>query len=135
MAVPRHHAYPFGRRNQLVKDVLSQHRLTMRTTGFRTIDHLNDWDTIDLHDIKGVDADVANNDELEQLKSVITHAIENNKICVTFNHEIDTLNGSSFIRYDCFISLLDWLVEQPIEIVTMDKLYQRVIEYRAKKGQ
>lgn len=129
LATPRHHALPYGMHSPLALATIDDYRVTIRTVE----EGLEDWDTANLLFLKGISMDMHTETELDFHKSQVLDAIANDKIMITYSHEqspTGTLTNWTG-KIDLFVSFLEWVVTQPIRIVTMEQMYQMVKAHQA----
>jgi len=126
MPKPIHLAPPFGSVNQLVRDVASEYRKTLRNISSFSSDTYNDWDTIDFKSLNSINIDTT---DIDKIKAGIDRGIANNGIIILFGHRI----GDE--QYQTPIATLDWLIDYIISsnlpTYTIDEMYRQVMEYKS----
>lgn len=128
LPIPKHHAYPTGANNALVRDITAQYRLTGRTAS--GVDVLNGYDTIDFT-LNGAGSDCAYGDtaKLQLVKDNITKAMSESKIAIIYMHHITTDTSQVHYTYTpYYLELLDWILEQDIQVLTVSEMWDKVTQ-------
>lgn len=131
LSAPRHHAIPYGAggQNDNIRNIISEYRETVRGTAGNTRFH--EWETLDFNHVKSFGADFNNESMVEDLKDNVREAISGKKIMTTFSHSQTATGEISWHgKKGLFTSFLNWVIKQPIEIVTYDDMYHRVKDYQ-----
>jgi len=133
---PRHHAYPFGSGagDERVMNIIKQYRKTARSTG--GIPSYNNYDNINFYNLHAKTVDI-NNDNYSRLalrKSDIDATVANKGILILFAHEqfadVEDANQDwrGYIEY--LLELIDYARDKDVEFVTIEELYQRLLDYQ-----
>ena len=128
LPLPRHHAFPEGAYNNLVKKIVAEYRLSSRSVdpGF-----IYTYDSIDLGSYAAFHGDMQIDKDLTRIIAAIEETIFKNGIIVLYIHKI-VQSGPS--RYECLRSLLeellDFIISSGITAVTVSEMYRKVIAYR-----
>ncbi len=120
LAVPRHHAYPFGARNTTADEVIRLYRDTVRGVSGKHVKP-NCWrlpgTVINLHTEK----------DLNAVKGYIDKTIANKASSVLLFHQIvDTAPSKYASLASLFVRMLDYIKTKRIRVVTIPQLYRRV---------
>ena len=127
LPVPEHHAYPGGSCNERVQAVISEYRVTGRTTHNSTACTISDWEQeIDWYNLRGRYIYKTQRSSIDDIKALIDNAIAKNQVLILYTHKVTAEPG----QYDCYIDLfeeiLDYIVSKgdAIDVMTMDGIYR-----------
>ncbi|WP_241078480.1 polysaccharide deacetylase family protein [Natranaerofaba carboxydovora] len=115
--IPEHHALPHGAYNDTVKDLLFSYRTTVR----KAENTLNPFPLEDKF-LDAVDMGIHSTDGLKRL---IDKAIEKRKIVIFFTHDVQDDPFDYGITTDKFKSVVEYAVDQDIEILTLTELMEK----------
>lgn len=124
LPVPQHHAYPYGIYNDQSRLIISDYRLTQRSTGY-TIEAHNDHETA-IPYIKAFAGDTKYNDteKYNQVIEFINYIRNYQKIGVLYFHKIHLEQTAESGCYkDYFIDYLNKINSLKINVVTISELY------------
>ena len=121
---PEHHALPHGAYNDTVKETLFSYRTTVRKAE-------NSLNLFPLEDkfLDAVDMGIHSTDGLKRL---IDKAIDEKKVVIFFTHDVQDTPFDYGITTDKFKSVVEYAVDQGIEILTLTELMEKQ-EIAAKK--
>lgn len=115
LEIPEHHAYPHGKFDERVEEIVFEYRDTARKVenGLNSFPlESNTLDSIDMgqHSLNG-------------LKNFVDRAVENNEVAIFFTHDVHKEPFDYGIETDKFRSLVDYAVnETEIEVLTLSEL-------------
>lgn len=135
LAKPRHHSLPYGsgRGDQRVMDIVSQYRKTIRQTGGKAYNDYDDFNLLDLYG-KQVDINDSNMSRLNLRKSDIDATVRNNGFLILYGHEQFPKGSNVSQDYQGiitnFLEVVDYAASKDVEFVTMEELYQYLLDYQ-----
>ena len=124
---PKHLALPYGQINEKDRDLVAEHRKTIRNVSSTSHGKTNEWDSIDFSSLNAVNIDTT---DLKGIKEDIDFAIETNSIIILFGHEIG--EGEYQTPLQTLEEITDYIVKKDIETATISEMYDRVIEFQDK---
>lgn len=132
LPLPKHHAFPFGSHSQLTRDIVREYRLTVRDTGFVTSQR-NRYQDVQHGYLKGMRADILDEGYFNTVKETIDITKANNDVLTLYHHEIVDGTGEYMVKHEYLIRLLDYIEESGIEVMTLSKAYDFVLDVLSKE--
>lgn len=127
---PKHLALPYGQINEKDRDLVAEHRHTIRNVSSTSSGRTNNWESIDFTNLSSVNIDTT---DVDRIKEDIDFAIETNSIIILFGHRIGEDDYQT--PFNTLNEITDYIIEKNIETVTISEMYDRVIDFQDKVKQ
>lgn len=133
LPLPQHHALPYGSGGNVarVQNILMQYRKSIRNIQSNSNGVYNDWDTIDFSALNARSVDGTDDIKIETLKDDIDLTVSNDGILVLIVHKVVLENPGQYeTPLHRLLAVVDYAIEKGMKFVTIDEMYNRVMEYQ-----
>ncbi len=133
LPIPKHHTYPYGANDENVRRIVSEYRLSGRSSSTPTRNfHLKNFDFMRYGWVHADMQNLSGQHGLNVIKEQVDNAFKERTVIVSFlMHElVETQTGGYQCLITLFVELLDYIIDNGGTIVTQNEAYNIIMEYR-----